>query len=88
MLLLDSEPSVSAWLRAECGFVATHEKCSDGRALRPMRFEKRALGVSLKHREEVGLGFTQHRTEVSEQLRQRLPRRAQRRRRLTAQAAS
>ena len=52
-----------------------------------MWLEKRALGVSLKRGEEVGLDFTQHNTEVSEQQRQRLSRGAQRRWRRTAQTA-
>ena len=53
-----------------------------------MWLEKRALQVSLKRREEIGVVDTEDRTEVSEQLRQWLPRGAQRRWCLAAQAAS
>jgi hypothetical protein len=59
-----------------------------GRDLRPLRLKKRALRMSLKRGEEVGLVIAQDRTEVSEQLRQGLPRGAQRRRCLAAQLAS
>ena len=52
-----------------------------------MRLEKPALGVSLKRGEKIALTVTQHRSEVSEQLRQRLTRSAEWRFRLAAQPA-